>query len=196
MKRDRKRDRKPDMNRSVPRPDRGGASGVTLLECIIAAAILLVAITGVLVPFRLIVSQSQGQGEYATRTSELARDKMEELLALSFGDGTTDTTQYPPVYASLITPSPGKGLGGMMQPSSTAGGINLTAPVAGYVDYLDQSGNLLSSSAGSFFERVWSITTDSTGQLKTISVVAQVNIVGLQGTPPATTLVCMKASLQ
>jgi hypothetical protein len=165
--------------------------GVTMIETVVASFILLVAVTGALVPFRVVINQNKKQGELATRTTEYCQDKMEQLMALSFSDSATNTTVYPP------TSTGGTGLGGTMAASATVGGTNLSSPTSGYVDYLDSSGNLLTSSAGSYYERVWSIATDSTAKLKTITVVTEAaTTTGMQGGTPESTLVCIKASLQ
>jgi len=188
----------------------GPEAGLTIMECIVAAALLLVAISGILVPFQLVISQNKNQGELATRAAEYGRDKMEQLLALSYNDATTDTTQVPPSAA-------GTGLGGQMAPNSTVGSISRAAPVVDYFDYLDENGNHVTGPTcnytdttfcglslstleavprGAVFERMWSIATDSTGQTKTISVSTTVLSTALQENPPATLLVCLKSSYQ
>jgi prepilin-type N-terminal cleavage/methylation domain-containing protein len=171
-----------------------GPAGVTLVELMVAISILVVACGGLLSLFSFCVSQNKSQGEVATRTVEYAQDKMEQLLALQFSDSSSDTTQFP------TASSGGTGLGGTT-PSSTYGGTNTSSPVTtpgtGYVDYLDMSGNLQGTAnyASAFYVRVWQIQTDSTGNLKTITVVAStVSTAGLAAVVPQTTLVCVKAN--
>jgi type II secretory pathway pseudopilin PulG len=163
--------------------------GVTLIETMVAAAILITAVIGVL-PVVILGSQTTAQqGDVATRTTEYAQDKMESLLNLDFNDAATNTTVFPP------SPTGGTGLGGTMAANANAGAIPPTAALAGYVDYLDGSGNLLVSSAGAYYTRQWRISTDATATLKTITVVVtSLQAAGVQGLAPSTTLVCIKSS--
>jgi hypothetical protein len=153
--------------------------------------LVLIAIAGVASVFGVAVAQNKNQGEVGTRTTEYAQDKMEQLMTLSFTDNSTDTTVYP------SNPAGGSGLGGVMAGNATVGGTNKAAPVNGYVDYLDAQGNLLPNAAGKFYSRLWSITTNATGNLKTITVVAYAESeTGNKGTPPLTALICAKSNRQ
>src|SRR4051812_35144801 len=88
-------------------------SGMTLVETMIALAILLVVAAGVMVLAAVAVSTTETQGHLAARTAEYAQDKMEQLMALKFCDGGTDglsgtnTTVFP-----AVTVPAGTGLGG------------------------------------------------------------------------------------
>jgi len=173
-----------------------GARGVTLLETAVAAAILMFGIVGVASLFAVSSGKNKGSGEIATRTTEYAQDKMEQLLALSFADGATDTTVFP------SNPLGGTGLGGAMAASTTVGSINLSSPLTGYVDYLDANGGLLTAVSGSnaqpanaFYTREWTVATDSTGTLKTITVVVTARSAsGGGGIVPSTQLVSYKTN--
>jgi prepilin-type N-terminal cleavage/methylation domain-containing protein len=148
------------------------ARGLSLLETMIALAILLIALAGVTIPFLLSVSQTEAQGNVATCATELSQDKMEGLMAVTFND---------------------PGLGGAMGASSTVGAVPPTAPAAGYVDYLDETG--AATTAPGFYTRQWSISTDATATLKTITIVVTANQrVGAVGIAPSTTLVSIKSS--
>ncbi len=160
---------------------------VTLIESMIAVMILMVGIVSVMSMFSVAVGQNRNQGDLATRTTEYAQDKLEQLLALNFADGSTDTTVSPPASTG------GTGLGGSMAPSLTVGSVDPTAPVSQYVDYLDPNGKVLPGSTGSLFTRQWSIATDSTGSLKTITVFAIAYSPKGLGLAPSTTLVCLKS---
>lgn len=173
---------------------RCGQAGVTLVELMFAITVLVVTCGGLLSLYSFCVSQNKSQGEVATRTVEYAQDKMEQLLALQFSDSSSDTTQFP------TASSGGTGLGGTTA-STIYGGTNPSSPVTtpgtGYVDYLDMSGNLQGTTnyAGPFYIRVWQIQTDSSGTLKTITVVAStVSTAGFAVVVPKTTLVCVKAN--
>jgi len=164
-------------------------AGGSIVETMIASVILLIGIVPVMALFTVAAGKNASQGDIATRTVEYSQDKTEQLLALSFNDGSTDTAVYPAAAAG------GQGLGGTMAASSTVGGTNPAAPVAGYVDYLDFDGNLVPNSGAAFYTRVWSISTDATGFLKTIQVVtAAKSAGGDSGKPPSTTVVSAKAS--
>ena len=164
-----------------------GESGVTLIETMIAALILLVGVIAIMRLMAVAVGQNLSQGDVQTRVSEYAEDKMEQLMALSFTDGSTNTTVFPP------TTTGGIGLGGIMA-AAPPWAAPLSSPVSGYSDYLDISGNLLTSSTGAYYERVWSISTDSTGNLKTITVTVGVTDATLVAAP-TTTLVCLKTNI-
>jgi hypothetical protein len=151
----------------------------------VALALLLIIIVGVMVMTMTAIATTENQGHLAARTAEYAQDKMEQLLALSYGDTTSDTTVFPSANSG------GTGL-------TAGGGVDPSAPVASYVDYLDASGNLLTSAGGApagwFYIRVWKVEVPSTN-LKKISVLAQTKSdVGPQGAIPNSTVVALKTS--
>lgn len=167
---------------------RAGERGTSLIEMMIASLILLMGIVPLAGVFSVAVATSSGQGDIGTRTALNAQDKMEQLMALGFNDAASDTTTYPTATAG------GTGLGGVIAGSTTVGGVNPAAPVASYVDYLTSTGVLQTTVPGAGYRRQWSISTDATGNLKTITVL--VTVVGWtgQGLAPSTTLVCMKSN--
>jgi hypothetical protein len=172
----------------------GSERGVTLIETMMAALILIIVVVGLLPVFVLGFQMNEQQGDIATRTTEYAQDKIESLVNLQFSlvnpaltDGATDTTKYPPA------PTGGTGLGGVMAVSTTVGSIPPAAAVAGYVDYLAVDGTLLTSSTNAYYRRQWSITTDSTGNLRTITVDAtSLQAAGIKGLAPSSELVYIK----
>src|SRR5260370_13714814 len=64
----------------------------------------------------------------------------------------------------------------------TGGSLSPTAPAAGYVDYLDASGNLLGGAGGAWqYVRVWQISVPpGTTAMKQISVTVQARAAGGQ----------------
>jgi type II secretory pathway pseudopilin PulG len=163
--------------------------GVTLIETLVATAILMIVVTGVLPVFTLGFQTTEQAGDLATRTTEYAQDKLESLIKLDFNDAATDTTVFPPNAAG------GSGLGGAMAANTTVGAVPPTAAVSQYVDYLDFNGNLLASSTGAYYTRQWMISTGSSTTLKTITVVVtSLHAAGIKGLSPSTTLVCIKSS--
>lgn len=173
-------------------------SGMTLVETMIALAVLLIVASGVMVLAVTAVSTTETQGHLAARTAEYAQDKMEQLMALKFCDSITDTTVFP---ASTTTGN-GTGLAGCNNPGNinppptplTGGSLSTTAPTAGYVDYLDASGNLVASTAAWEYIRVWQISVPAgTTGLKQITVLAQASrSIGSNGLLPTTTVVALK----
>jgi type II secretory pathway pseudopilin PulG len=160
--------------------------GMSLIETMIALSILLIASIGILSMAAVAMSTTENQGHLAARTAEYAQDKMEQLMSLAYGDTTTDSTTFP------STSSGGSGLtiGGSSDPSTP-----VTTPGTGYVDYLDISGQPVSSTGAWYYERVWQISQYSTN-LKQITVTAKVKAqVGAPaGALPTSTLVSLKSS--
>jgi hypothetical protein len=153
-------------------------SGVTLIETMIATLILLIGVLAIMRLMAVSIGQNLSQGDVQTRVSEYCEDKMEQLMALSFTDVSSNTTVFPPTTTGGVGLTPG-------------GSSSLSSPAANYSDYLDISGNLLSSSTGAYYERVWSISANGAGNLKTISVAVGVTDTTLVAAP-TTTLVCLK----
>ena len=161
-----------------------GESGVTLIESMIAAVILLVGVIAIMRLMAVAVGQNLSQGDVQTRVSEYCEDKMEQLMALSYSDVSSNTTIFPP------TTTGGVGL----TPGGSSGTSGLASPVSGYSDYLDISGNLLSSSTGAYYERVWSVSQNAAANLKTITVTVGITDNTLIAAP-TTTLVCLMTKL-
>jgi len=145
-----------------------GEQGTTLVEVVIATAILATLMAGLMSLAGLAISTTENQGHLGARTTEYAQDKMEQLLALTYGDNTSDTRVFPAANSG------GSGL-------AAGGSSNPSSPVALYVDYLDENGNLcgLTDSLGNlvaacaapsgttpptgwFYQRVWQIDDNST----------------------------------
>jgi hypothetical protein len=123
-------------------------TGTTLIETAIASAILLVTLAGLMTMGALATMHTENQGHLAPRTTEYAQDKMEQLLALAYGDVGSNTVVFP------ATTTGGTGLG-------IGGSSNTAAPVNKYVDWLANDGSLLgggaAAPAGWFYERVWQV---------------------------------------
>ncbi len=177
---------------------RKSQAGMSLLETMIALGMLLVVAGGVMGLAAVAVSTTETQGHLAARTAEYGQDKMEQLLSLAFCDGNTtgtagtDTTVFPAVFGA------GTGLAGCSDMVNgvprAGGGLSTTAPTAGYVDYLDASGNLVVAAANWEYVRVWQITIPAgSTHLKQISVLAQARrSVGNNGLLPQSTVVALK----
>src|SRR6516225_2930107 len=91
--------------------------GTTLIETMIALTVLLIAMSGLMTLAGLSSRTTENNGHLAARTAEDGQDKMEQLLALKYGDTTTDTTVFPAVNPG------GTGL-------AVGGSSNPAAPVA------------------------------------------------------------------
>ena len=161
----------------------GSDEGSSLIEVIVAMALMATLAAGLLSMTAIALTQSENQGHLAARTAEYAQDKMEQLLVLSYGDETSDTRVFPAVDSG----GTGLALGGSDDPS---------APVAGYVDYLDARGNLMVAGGGGapanwFYVRAWEIKP-ITATLKEVRVTTTVaRSIGRQRRPSAT-LVTLK----
>ena len=161
---------------------RAGEAGVSLIETLIAMSLLLIAIAGLGSMGVVGLTTTENQGHLSARATEYAQDKMEQLLVLAYGDAQSDTRVFPAAAAG------GTGL-------AVGGSSNPAAPVAGYVDYLDQNGNLLPVSAGVpanwFYKRVWAVTSPS-ANLKQITVTATVLLPLGRKQPPTSTVTVLK----
>jgi|SRR6516164_2595237 prepilin-type N-terminal cleavage/methylation domain-containing protein len=175
-------------------------AGLTLLEMMIALTVLLIVSVGVMGLGALAMITTENQGHLVARTAEYAQDKMEQLLALKFCDATSDTTVLPTNAAG------GQGLAGCAAPlnnngTGAGGSSDPSAPVAGFVDYLDDSGNLLATGSGGAapggwkYIRVWQVSSaNATNTVKQIAVTVKVsNEVGSGGALPQSTLTALKA---
>lgn len=175
-------------------------SGMSLLETMIALAILLIVAAGVMSIATIATSTTETQGHLASRTTEYAQDKMEQLLALAFCDGPPNTTATDTTVFPAVVDASGTGLAGCTNlsgnpPTASAGGsLDPANPVTGYVDYLDASGNLVASTASWEYIRVWQISVPSgSSGLKQISVLAQAHYaIGKDGQVPTSTVVALK----
>ncbi len=150
------------MSHARVRKRTGRQDGVTILETLIAVAILLIVSVGILAMGMVAMTTTENQGHRAARTAEYSQDKAEQLMSLAYTDSTSDTTVFPTANGG------GSGL-------SVGGSSDPNAAVAQYVDYLDADGNLLPSNGGApagwFYERVWQISTPAgTANLKQITV--------------------------
>lgn len=154
-------------------------SGITLIETMLAILILLVGLLGFaqLMTFSLIVGKSYGRD--TGQTTAAARDKMEELIGLEFLDTITNVTVNPPY------PNTGTGL-------TQGGSIYPDAPVSGFSDKIDFSGNRTNADDDVAYIRQWKVQNEST-TLKSISVSVKSNRSFKYGLIPSTTLITYKA---
>ena len=165
-------------------PRRSSDEGSFLVETMVALAILLTAMAGLLAMDGLATNFTENYGHLQARTAEYAQDKMEQLLVLSFNDTISDTRVFPSANSG------GTGLG-------QGGSSNPATPAANYVDYLDANGNLLASSGttaptGWYFKRVWAVS-DQSATLKQITVTVTVALSFGRMRIPQSTMVALKS---
>ena len=188
-------------DKSLPR-NRQSQTGTTLIETMVALAIMLVVSVGVMTVASIAVSTTETQGHLAARTAEYAQDKMEQLLALKFCDGGTDgqsgtdTTQYPAVAGTGSTYTGLAGCSNMVTGVPLTGGsLSASSPATGYVDYLDITGSPVASTGNWEYIRVWQISIpSSSAQLKQISVLTQARraVGSNNGLLPTSTVTALK----
>jgi prepilin-type N-terminal cleavage/methylation domain-containing protein len=160
--------------------------GFSLVEMLFALVILAVVAAGVLPLGLVAVKATENQGHLASRTTEYAQDKLEQLLALAYGDAVTDTRTFPATAAG------GSGL-------TIGGSSNTDAPVNLYVDYLDVNGNLFPADdeapANWYYMRAWQVTAPAgSANLKQITVTTTVRAAasGGIGRVPRSTVSALK----
>jgi hypothetical protein len=163
----------------------GSERGVSLIETAVATSLVTVMMAGLLAAASAATKITENEGHLAARTAEYAQDKMEQLLALTWGDSTTDTTVFPSANNG------GTGL-------AVGGSVNVAAPAIGYVDYLDNSGNLLllvngAAPPGWFYKRVWQISTPS-ANLKQLTVTTTVFSSVAGAMMPSATIAALKSN--
>ena len=145
-------------------------NGTTLIETMIAVGMLLVVMGGLMSMVTVATTITENQGHLGARTTEYAQDKMEQLLAIAYGDEQTDTVAG--------APTGGTGL-------KVGGGTDPANPVNQYVDWLDKDGTLLGGGqaqpANWYYERVWQVsclsvscTDNPPAGLKQVTVTARV----------------------
>ncbi len=152
-------------------------SGMTLIETLIALAVLLFGLLALAQVLVYSVVASKAYGRDMTKTAASAHDKMEELTSLSYTDTTTNVT--------VNAPYPANGVG------LTAGGsIPPNDPVGGYSDYLDKAG-ARTTAGDAAYTRQWKIIND-TAKVKRIIVSVTSKKSFKFGTAPTTTVVTLK----
>jgi prepilin-type N-terminal cleavage/methylation domain-containing protein len=154
-------------------------AGFSLFETIIALGILAVVAAGVM-PLGIIATKTtENQGHLMARTTEYAADKLEQLMALSYGDAITDTRVFP------AAPAGGTGL-------ALGGSVNPVMPAAGYVDYLDINGNVVTDDTW-YYRRVWMIVQHSANLKRiTVTTIVRYSAAGGAGRLPQSTVTALK----
>jgi prepilin-type N-terminal cleavage/methylation domain-containing protein len=167
--------------------------GMSLIELMIALAILLVVSVGILSMAMISITTTENQGHLAARTAEYAQDKMEQLLSLAFTDcdGTHTCTDTTAIDTTTNTYTLGIGGTGLFH------GGSVTTATSGYVDYLDANGNPLGGGATApanwAYQRKWLIT-DVSSSLKQITVMVRSRTsVGGPSVAPNSTVTSLKS---
>jgi hypothetical protein len=168
------------METAVTRIQAGGEQGTTLLEVLVASALLVTLMAGLMSLAGLAISTTENQGHLAARTTEYAQDKMEQLMALAYTDQVSDTRVFPAATAGGTGLKPGGNSCGSAAASCVA--PTGTTPPTGW-----------------FYQRVWQVA-DSTNDgtlptgLKRITVTATISK-GFGGAMKATsTLAVLKTN--
>jgi prepilin-type N-terminal cleavage/methylation domain-containing protein len=148
------------------------ARGFSLLEVLIASAVITVAVVG-LVPLLIISTRANTNARATTFAAVLAQQKMEQLRSLAWsvdagGTPVSDTT-------TDITVVPNRSEGGVGLSASPAGALD--RDTSGYVDFLDADGKVLPDDPTAIptFIRRWSVQPLPTNPANTL--VLQVRVV-------------------
>jgi hypothetical protein len=158
-------------------------TGSSLLETMVATALLMVVIGGLGSIGVIGTMTTENYGHLAARTTEYAQDKMEQLLVLAFGDAVSDTRVFPAVNSG----GTGLAIGGSSDPAT---------PVTGYVDYLNKAGTLVAGVGGAapadwYYKRVWAVSSPATN-LKQIVVTVTVKSSLGAAKPVSSTVTALK----
>jgi len=176
------------MMTAVSRPVRppasraSGDAGFSLVEVLVAAAVLMTGLIAVAQMFVTSTNQNM-DARRVTTTSVLAQQKIEQLRALAWGfdefglpvsDFSSDIAVTPPTSAG--------GVGLQASPD-----FSLFNSVAGYVDYLDAYGNWVGTGptppANAIYVRRWSIDPLPTNPNNTLVFQVLVGRISPSGPP-------------
>ena len=163
--------------------------GLSLIETAVATGILVVVLSGLLSVLSVAAAITENEGHLSARAAEYAQDKMEQLVALAYSDTVSDTTQIP------TAPMNGTGL-------TVGGSADTSAPVAKYVDYLDDQGKPLCPCDGTgapdgwFYKRAWQISLPAgTTNVKQITITVVVARSIAKKIIPTATVTSLKARI-
>jgi hypothetical protein len=163
-------------------PDFRDERGFSLLEAAIASGLLASALVTLAQLLGLAV-HSNLESRTVTYATVLAGQKLEELRALTFGFDLQNSPMSDTSSDTAADPPRANGGTGLSRSPSTS----LRENVAGFVDYLDRSGNKLGGGArppsGTVYVRRWSIQplpADPDNAL-----IIQVLVTRTPGSPPA-----------
>lgn len=174
-------------SRAAGARDAQAEQGFTLVETVVALGLLLVVAAGVLPLGLVAVTTTENQGHLNARAAEYAQDKLEQLMALSYGNSIADTRVFP----ANATGGSGLTIGGSADPA---------APVDLYVDYLDRNGDFLASAGGAppagwFYQRVWTVTSPRANLKQiTVTVIVQMAAAGGGGRTPQAGVAALKTA--
>jgi len=152
----------------------GAEGGFSLLEVLVAATILTVALTA-LAQLLAVSTRANSSAKTTTYAALLAQQKMEQLRSLAW---TTDITVAPESAAggTGLSPSP---------PDA------LRRNTTGFVDYLDRSGTVLGTGTtppvGTVYIRRWSVAPLPTDPANTVVLQVRVTRNRNQGMADAAT---------
>jgi prepilin-type N-terminal cleavage/methylation domain-containing protein len=177
------------MMAAVSRPVRqpasriSGESGFSLVEVLVASAILMTGLIAVAQMFVTSTHQNMS-ARRVTTTSVLAQQKIEQLRALAWG---FDEFGLPVSdYSSNIAVTPPTSSGGVGLQASPDFSLFTSTP--GYVDYLDAYGNWVGNGAAppatAIYVRRWSIDPLPTNPNNTIVFQVLVGRIAPDGGPP------------
>jgi prepilin-type N-terminal cleavage/methylation domain-containing protein len=135
-----------------------GTRGFTLIEVLVAMA-LLVAVAVGLLDLLLRASLLSRSDRQQTIALALALERLDQLRSLSWGLGASEA---PAPVADLVTDLSGPSFSGAGPGLSEAPGDTLTSIVPGWVDYADEGGGWVGQGGrppvGTTFVRRWNVS--------------------------------------
>jgi prepilin-type N-terminal cleavage/methylation domain-containing protein len=132
-------------------------AGFSLIEVLVATAVLAVAVVG-LAQLAGVAVRANTSSRGTTFATMLAQQKMEQLRELQWAFDNTGGPVSDLTTDLAVTPATQGGTGLMPSPAGS-----LDQNTSGYVDFLDATGNWVGTGtepvAGTVYIRRWSITT-------------------------------------
>ncbi len=159
------------------------ARGFSLLEVVVATAILVAGVAGV-APLLVVASRANQSARITTMASLLAQQKMEQLRALEWGRDPSGALLSD--FDTDLTSASAASAGGFGLRPSPAGSLDRN--VEGYCDFIDGNGRAIGGCAavpaGAVYVRRWAIEPLPPNVDEALLLQVLVTRAGSAGMPP------------
>jgi prepilin-type N-terminal cleavage/methylation domain-containing protein len=198
--------------RPIPK-SRATERGMTLIETLVALAILLVASVGLMTLAATAIITTENQGHLAARVAEYAQDKMEQLMSLKYANecvpadcstanaaDTVTITSTVNCVQFLVNSACDTGGSGLTIRGTSDVDCTVATCVDLNIDWLDANGNPIGGGVaqptGWFYKRVWLVEQVTTNLKRiTVACTTKSNITSRRGgITPHATMVMLKTS--